>query len=60
MSRRITPWCDGGAPGMFFCPVCGNGPLSIEEIDFETCDACGGEGFEDQDGSDFLGEFDED
>jgi hypothetical protein len=28
--------------GVASCPVC-QSPLSIEEIDFECCDCCGGE-----------------
>ena len=27
-----------------FCSACGEGPLSIEEDDWDCCDACGGEG----------------
>lgn len=36
-----------------FCSVCGEGPLSIEEDDWDCCDACGGEGLGD-DADDFY------
>jgi hypothetical protein len=36
------------APGGSYCLVC-QSILSQEEIDFEVCDACGGEGLGDDD-----------
>lgn len=50
MSKEIEPaW----SHGMAFCPVC-QANLGIEEIDFGQCDACGGEGFEDEDHEDYA------
>lgn len=37
---RVTPFW---SRGMAFCPAC-LGPLATDEIEWETCDHCGGEG----------------
>lgn len=50
MSRRINIFWH---QSMAFCPVCQE-PLGQEEIDFECCDACGGEGFDDDGDEDFA------
>lgn len=37
-----------------FCAACQNGPLSLEEDDWDCCDACGGHGLgDDADDHDF-------
>jgi rRNA maturation endonuclease Nob1 len=52
---RVTPFLRNG---LAFCPACGE-PLSTEEIDWEACDSCGGDGLDrDRDALDDMDDAD--